>query len=97
MTKLPLHWRLSQQISDNKIAEDLSAGSLILTCKIIFPQCGMSKKIMSDVSGNFISDKLMQFSQTYWHMVIATSSSYHLQIDRNVEVYKIHKAYCKMY
>ena len=47
--KPPLHCRLSQQISNCKKAEDLSADSLILPCKIIFPENGLPKQIMSDV------------------------------------------------
>ena len=37
-------------------AEDMSADSLILACKAIFSEFGLSKKIMSDASGNFLSD-----------------------------------------
>ena len=40
-----------------KKTEDLSADSLILTCKVIFAEYGLPKKIMSDSGGSFISDK----------------------------------------
>ena len=40
-----------------KRKEDLSTDSLILACKIIFSEYDLPKKIMSDVSGSFISDK----------------------------------------
>ena len=41
-----------------KKTRDLSADSLILVCKIIF---AVSRKIMSDSGGNFISDKFKTF------------------------------------
>ena len=37
-----------------KKAEDLSADSLILTCKVIFAEYGIPRRIMSDSGGNFI-------------------------------------------
>ena len=37
-----------------KKTEDFSADSLILTCKVIFADYGLPKKIMSDSGGNFI-------------------------------------------
>ena len=37
-----------------KKTEDLSANSLILTCKVISAEYGLSKKIMSDLGTNFI-------------------------------------------
>ena len=40
-----------------KKAEDLSADSLILTCKVIFAEYRIPKKVMSDAGGSFISDK----------------------------------------
>ena len=43
--------------------EDLSAESLILTCKIIFEEYGIPKKIMSDSGSNFVSDKFKAFSK----------------------------------
>ena len=39
------------------IMEDISADSLILTCKIIFAEFGLPKKATSNSGGNFISDK----------------------------------------
>ena len=36
-------------------AEDLSANSFILMCKVIFAEYGVPKKIMSDAGGNFTS------------------------------------------
>ena len=44
-----------------KKAEDLSADSLILMCKVIFVEYGLPKEIMSDSSGNFVSDKFQTF------------------------------------
>ena len=32
----------------------MSAESLIIACKAIFPEYGLPKKIMSDAGGNFI-------------------------------------------
>ena len=40
-----------------KKAEDLSADSLILTCKIIFSEYGLPDKIISDAGSYFVSDK----------------------------------------
>ena len=40
-----------------KKTEDVSAHSLILTCKVIFAEYRLPKKIMSDSGGNFVSDK----------------------------------------
>ena len=37
--------------------EGLSADNLILACKLFFSEYGLPKKIMSDASGNFISEK----------------------------------------
>ena len=44
-----------------KKTEDMSVDNLILACKVICSEFGLSKKIMSDVGGNFISDKFKQF------------------------------------
>ena len=41
-----------------KKAGDLSANSLILTCKVIFAEYRVPKKRRLDSGGNFISDKL---------------------------------------
>ena len=64
---------------------DLSADSLILTCRIIFAEYGLPKKIMSDPGGNFISDKLKTFCKSL-NIEQAFSSSYHYQSNRQVEV-----------
>ena len=78
-------------------AENLSADSLILACKISFSKYGLAKKKLSGAGGNFISDKFKQFSKNM-NIVLATSSSaYTHQSNGQVSVYKIHKAYCKMY
>ena len=66
-----------------KKAEDMSADSLILTCKDIFSEFGLLKK-MSDMGGNFISDKFKQFCKNM-SIEKATSSSYHHQSNRQVE------------
>ena len=34
----------------------MSADSLILACKVIFSEFDLPKELMSDMSGNFISD-----------------------------------------
>ena len=65
--------------------EDLSAYSLILACKIIFSECGVPKKIMSDAGSNFVSDKFKQFWKTL-NIEQAISSSYHYQNNQQVEV-----------
>ena len=46
-----------------KKAEDISADSLKLACKVIFSEYGLPKKIISDAGGNFISDNFKQFSK----------------------------------
>ena len=47
-----------------KNTEDLSADSLILTCKIIFAEYGIPKKIMYDSGSNFISDNFKAFCKS---------------------------------
>ena len=47
-----------------KKTADLSADRLISTCKIIFAEYGIPKKIMSDSDGNFISDKFKTTAKT---------------------------------
>ena len=64
--------------------EDLSADSQILACKIIFSKYGLPKKIMSDVSGNFISDKFIMFCKNL-NVEQAVSSSYHYQSNGQVD------------
>ena len=79
------------------------ADSLMLACKVIFSQHGLLMKIMSDVGGNFISDKFKQFCKNM-NMEQAISSWYHHHSNGQVFctesmcVYKIHKLYYeKMY
>ena len=62
-----------------------SADSLILMCEIIFTECGIPKKIMSDSGGNFISDKFKTFCKSL-NIEQAFSSSYHHQSNGQVEV-----------
>ena len=61
-----------------KKTEDLSADSLILTCKIICAEYGILKKIMSDSGGNFVSGKFKTFCKSL-NIEQAFSSSYHFQ------------------
>ena len=68
-----------------KRAEDMSVESLILACKVIFSKYGLTKRIMSDAGGNFISDKFRQFCKCM-NIEQVTSSSYHHQINSQVEV-----------
>ena len=79
-----MHCRLLQQISSHKKADDLSADSLILTCKIIFSGFGLPKVIMLDTGDNFVSDKFEQISNTL-NIEQGTSSSYHAQSNLQVE------------
>ena len=51
--------------------------SLILTCKIIFAEYRIPKKIMSDSGGNFISDKFKTFSKSLTIEQAFLSSYYH--------------------
>ena len=67
-----------------KKTNDLSADSLILACKIIFAEYGMSKKIMSDSGSNFISDKCKTFDKRL-NIEEAFPSSYHHQSNGQVE------------
>ena len=59
-----------------KKAEGLSTDSLILTCKVIFAEYRIPKKIMSDSGGNFISDKFKTFCKSL-NIEQAFLSSYH--------------------
>ena len=63
--KLPLYCRISQEVP--KKLKDLSADSLILACKIIyfFQNMVYPTKIISDASGDFISDKLKDSVKTW--------------------------------
>ena len=72
---------LSQQVPSLQKMQDLSAGSLILTCKIIFSKYGLPKKIMSDASSNFILEKFKESAKT--KNIEQTVSSYpHQAMDR---------------
>ena len=61
-----------------KKTEDLSANSLIMACKIIFSEYGLTKKTMSDAGGNFILDKFKTFCKIL-NIGQAVLSSYHHQ------------------
>ena len=65
-------------------AEDLSADSLILTCKVVFAEYWIPKKIMSDAGGNFISDKFKTFCKSL-NTEQAFSSSYYHQTSGQME------------
>ena len=67
-----------------KKTEDLSADSLILMCKVIFEEFGLSKKIISDLGGNFISDTFKTFCKSL-NIEQTFSSSYHHQSNGQVE------------
>ena len=67
-----------------KRTADPSADSLILMCKLIFADYSIPKKIMSDSSSNFISDKFKTFCKNL-NIVQALSSSYHHQSNGQVE------------
>ena len=67
-----------------KKAENLSADSLLLTCKVIFVEYRIPKKIMSDVGDNFISDKFKTFCKSP-NIAQVFSSSYHHQSNGQVE------------
>ena len=67
-----------------KTTEDISADSLILTCKIIYSEYGLPKKIISDSGGNFISDKFTTFCRSL-QIHQAFSSSYNHLSNGQVE------------
>ena len=67
-----------------KKAEDLSADSLILTCKVIFSEYGIPKKLISDSVGNFVSDKFKTFSKSL-NIEQAFLLTYHHQSNGQVE------------
>ena len=69
------------KISIIKKAEDLLADSLILTCKVIFAEYRIPRKIMSDSGGNFISDTFKTFCKNL-NIEQAFLLSYHHQINR---------------
>ena len=64
--------------------EGLSAESLIAAVKAIFAEYGTPQGIMSDAGSNFISEKLRNFCHSL-NIEQAVSSSYHHQINRQVE------------
>ena len=66
------------------MTEDMTTESFVIASKVIFSEYGLPKQIMSDVDGNFISDKLRQFCK-YMNMEQVTSSSYHYQSNGQVE------------
>ena len=67
-----------------KKSEDLSADSLILTCKVIFTEYWLPKKIMSGSGSKFILDKFKMFCKSL-NIGQAFLSSYHHQSNRQVE------------
>ena len=72
-----------------KKTENLSADSLILTCKIIFSEYGLPKKIMSDAGSNFVSDQFKQYCKKL-NIEKATSSCHHQNIKFIKHTIKIH-------
>ena len=72
-------------MSDIEKAEDMSADNLILACKGIFSEFGLPKKIMSDMGGNFISNKFRQFCKIISVEQATSSSLYHHQSNKQVE------------
>ena len=66
-----------------KKADDMSTDSLILAYKVIFLEFGLPKKIMSDIGGNFISDKFKQFCKNMSIEQATSSLSLH-QSNRQV-------------
>ena len=69
-----------------KKVEDLSADSLILTCKVIFAECRIPKKLMSDSGSNLISDKFKTFCKSL-NIEQSFLSSYHHQSNGQVEAW----------
>ena len=67
-----------------KRADNISAESLILACKVIFSEYGLPMRIMSDADGNFISDELRQFCKCMYIEQVA-SLSYHHQSNGQVD------------
>ena len=67
-----------------KKTKDLSADSLILTCKFIFSEYGIPKRIMSGAGGNFISEMFKNFCRNL-NIEQAVSSSYYHQSNGQVE------------
>ena len=67
-----------------KKTEDLSADSLILACNF-FAEYGLPRKIMTNVGGTFISEKLEKICRNL-NIECAASSSYHHHSNGQVEV-----------
>ena len=84
--KLPLHCKLSQEISNCEKGRRHVCRQLNTSMESYFSEYGLLKKIMSDEDGNFISDKFKQFCKNM-NMEQATSSSYYHQSNRQVEAY----------
>ena len=59
-----------------KEMNNLSADSLISAFKIVIAEYGIPIRVMSDASGNFVSEKFKIF-RNYLNIVQAISSSYH--------------------
>ena len=75
----------------SKKTEDLSADCLILTCKTIFAEYGIPKRIMSDSGGNFTSEKFKNFCKSL-NIEQAVLSAYHhpsnVQVDACIKFVK---------
>ena len=67
-----------------KRMEGLSAENLITTVKIIFAECGIPCRLMSDAGSNFVSEKFRSFCSSL-NIEQAVSSLYHHQSNRQVE------------
>ena len=67
-----------------KRAEDMSAESLLVACKVIFSKYRVLSSIMSDEGSNFISDKFRQFCKSM-NIEQVASSFYHHQTNSLVE------------
>ena len=68
-----------------KRLEGLSAENLTNAVKIIFVEYGIPHKIMSDAGTNFVPDRFREFCRAI-NVEQATSSAYHHQSNRQVEV-----------
>ena len=74
--ELFFHCRLWHQVPSHKKTGSLLADSIKLACKIYFSKYRFPTKIMSDVGGNFISEKFKEFHINL-NIQQAVSSSYH--------------------
>ena len=68
-----------------KRIEGLSAESLITTIKVIFAECGIPPKLMSDAGTNFVSEEFQRFCNSI-NVEQAVSLAYHHQSNRQIEV-----------